>query len=328
MAKKRIKDTAANFEALREVLPLIARIHAEVLERIADKPAAYDAFLRTAPDGAPPIDFLKLVEVKQPWERTFDSLAAFLRTGSGRPTAAPPISKSKRLAWFVDPEQMTVEALEQSAKGRDWTPGRVVAMKRLHEQDPRLDYLTDQDRRALRTIRKDTNGWYNEESFDFDRYRTLTTLVGHPTVFDARRREQPLELVAYPVELVVTEQRNGYKFALSHRADEPTLFMEAETPSRWRVIDFSARLLAVQEILGGRGLTVPKQGRERVLVLLKEQHPSLPIRADIADADLPAVEGQSGAVLQIEPLDEGLKVAMVVRPFGPAGPYYLAGQGG
>jgi hypothetical protein len=31
-------------------------------------------------------------------------------------------------------------------------------MKRLHEQDPRLDYLTEQDRRALRTIRKSV-GW-------------------------------------------------------------------------------------------------------------------------------------------------------------------------
>ena len=260
---------------------------------------------------------------------TLDSLAAFLKTGNARPKVAPPISKAKRLAWFVDPEQMTVEVLEQSVKGRDWTPGRVVAMKRLYEQDPRLDYLTDHDRRALRTIRKDTSGWYNnDESYDFDRYRALTALVGHPLVFDARKRDQLLELVAYPVELVVTEQRAGYKFALSHRAEGQAVFMEAETPTRWRVIDFSAKLLAVQEILGGRGLSVPKQGRERVLELLKDQHPSLPIRADIADADLPAVEGQAGAVLQMQPLDEGLTVAMVVRPFGAAGPYYLAGQGG
>ena len=328
LARKHIKETAAHFEALKEVLPLIARIHAEVLERIADKPAVYDAFLRVRPDGTQVIDFVKLVEVRQPWERTLDSLAAFLKTGSARPTVAQPISKAKRLAWFVDPEQMTVEVLEQSVKGRDWTPGRVVAMKRLHEQDPRLDYLTDHDRRALRTIRKDTSSWYNEESYDFDRYRALTTLVGHPLVFDARKRDQLLELVAYPVELVVTEQRNGYKFALSHRAEGQAVFMEAETPSRWRVIDFSAKLLAVQEILGGRGLTVPKQGRERVLELIKDQHPSLPIRADIADADMPAVDGQSGPVLQMQPLDEGLKVAMVVRPFGAAGPYYLAGQGG
>ncbi len=329
LAMAAMKDTMARFEALKEVLPLVARIHAEVLERISHQPAAYDAFLRTPPDGVPVIDFTGIVQLRQPWERTLDSLAAFLKTGSARPAAAPAAAKSKRLVWFVDPERKLVDVAEQSTKGRDgWTPGRAVAMKRLHEQDPRLDYLSDHDRRALRTIRKDVHGWYNEENYDFDSYRTLLALIGHPLVFDARRREQPLELVAYPVELVVSKQRDGYQFALSHRAAEPTLFLEAETPGRWRVVDFSAKLAAVQEILGERGLTVPRQGRERVLALLKEQHPSLPIRADIAEADLPALEGLPGAVLQLQPEGEGLKVAMVARPFGAAGPYYLAGQGG
>ncbi|MEI8396450.1 MAG: DEAD/DEAH box helicase [Rhodospirillaceae bacterium] len=325
-----IKDTTARFEALKEVLPLIARIHAEVLERISNKPDPFTEFLRqTSPDTAPLIEFTGIVELRQPWERTLDNLAAFLKTGSARPVTAPTTGKSKRLVWFVEPESGYIEVVEQTPKGRDgWTPGRTVAMKRLHEQDPRLDYLTDHDRRVLRTIRKDTSSWYNEESYSFDAYRTPLALIEHPLVFDARRRDRPLELVAYPVELVVTENRGHYKFTLSHRAPGPTVFMEAETPTRLRVVDFSAKTLAVQEILGEGGLTVPRQGRERVLALLKDQHPSLPIRADIAEADQPAIEGQPGPVLQIAPLDEGLKIAMVVRPFGPSGPYYLAGQGG
>ncbi len=54
------------------------------------------------------------------------------------------------------PTRMDVGVVEQSVKGRDgWTDGRPVAMKRLQEQDPRLDYLTPQDRAALRHIRKE-----------------------------------------------------------------------------------------------------------------------------------------------------------------------------
>ena len=76
-----------------------------------------------------------------------------------RRSPRPPRQKSRRLVWFVDPETKAIEALEQSAKGASgWTPGRNVAMKRLHEQDPRLDYLSDHDRRALRTIRKTSLG--------------------------------------------------------------------------------------------------------------------------------------------------------------------------
>jgi hypothetical protein len=56
------------------------------------------------------------------------------------------------------------------------------------------------------------------------------------------------------------------------------------------------------------------------MALVKVQHPSLPIRADIADADLPAMSGRPEPVLQIQPVGDGLKVTMVTRPFGSEGP--------
>ena len=329
LAKARIKDTEARFAALAGALPLVARVHAEILAKISSRPGPYEDFLRDAPDGGPLIAFTELVALQQPWERGLESLANFLGAGAAAPSAAPAAQKSRRLVWFVDPESKLIEAVEQSAKGANgWTSGRNVAMKRLHEQDPRLDYLSDHDRRALRTIRKTSVGWYGQENYDFDPYATLLALVDHPLVYDYRRRDQRLELVSYPVELVVSEQANGYRFTLSHRAAEPTVFLEAETPTRWRVVDFASRLLALQEILGGSGLIVPRQGRERVMALVRVQHPSLPIRADIAEADLPAISGRPEPVLQVQPLEEGLKVTMVTRPFGPAGPFYLVGLGG
>ncbi len=329
LARAHAGDTATRFERLKDALPLIARIHAEILAKVSDRPAAYEGFLAVAAGHGVRVDFTEIVHVRQPWERAFDNLATFLRGNAPRPVAAPATGKSKRLAWFVDPERKTVEVLEQAVRGKDgWTAGRAIAMKRLHGQDPKLDYLTDQDRRALRTIRKETMGWYNEEHFYFDTHRTIPALVGHPVLFDARDRERAIELVAYPAELVVTERRDGYRFTLSHNADEPTVFVEAETPTRYRVIEFTPRLMALQEILGKRGLGVPRQGRDRVVDLLREGNPALPIRAEIAAVELPAIAGSTTPVLQLQPLDEGLKGTLVVRPFGATGPVYLAGQGG
>jgi len=328
LAAAHVPDTIGRFEAVRELLPLIARINAEVLAQVAKRPEPYQAFLAETAGDPPPLSFIGLVRIAQPWQRQFETLAQALRGTAAKAAAAPAPGRSKRLAWFLDPENRQVDVLEQTTKGRDgWTPGRAVAMKRLHEQDPRLDYLSDHDRRVLRTIRKEVGGWYNEESFYFDLYRTLLALIGHPTLFHAGRREQPLELVPYPVELVVTEHQQGYRFALSHNAEEPTVFLEAEAPGRWRAIDFSSRELALQATLG-TGLVVPRQARDQVLALLKEQHLSLPVRAEIAEAELPAVAGQVTPVLQLQPWEEGLKASLVVRPFGAAGPYYLAGQGG
>ncbi len=315
------------FSTLRDTMPLIARIHAEILAKIDADPGTYRQFLREFPTADQVIAFTEIVHLRQPWERKFDNLTNLLAASAPRP-AAPEVKKSKRLVWLVDPETKFIEALEQSVKGNDWTPGRAIAMKRLYEQDPRLDYLSDHDRRALRTIVKDTIGYgYREEWFTFDATRTLPALVGHPLVFHMSRRDQRLELIFYPVELAVTEQKGGYTFALTHRAQEPTVFLEAETPTRWRVLEFSGKLLQIQEVLGEKGLTVPRDAREKVLALIREKVTALPIRAELADADLPAAEGRPDPVLQMAPLDEGLKIVMVVRPFGPAGPYYLPGLG-
>jgi superfamily II DNA or RNA helicase len=320
------RDTLeAAFGRTRETLPLVARIYAEILAEVGAHPNTYKAWLEAS--GA--IAFTRIVAVRQPWERALESLGLFLGKGSADPDAAPAARKAKRLAWFVNPDTQDVAAVEQSAKGRDgWTDGRPVAMKRLHEQDPRLDYLTPQDRLALRSIRKDTSGWRGEDDYEFDSGRALLALVGHDAVFHATQRSQPLELVSYPVELLVTEVKRGYRIALSHSSDEPTVFLEPETPVRYRVIDFPRTLLAVQEILGEDGLTVPAAAREQVVAMVRRDSPKLPIRAEIAEVDRPGIEGQATPVVQLVPYEAGLKLALMVRPFGTNGPAYVAGLGG
>jgi superfamily II DNA or RNA helicase len=314
------------FEQFRETMPLIARIYAEILADAAAHPGPYKVWLA----GGSGVAFTKIIQTLQPWERALESLDAFLGAGEAKRDTDKTPRKAKRLVWFLDPETEDVTVAEQSAKGRDgWSDGRAVAMKRLHEQDPRLDYLTPQDRTVLRTIRKETNsGWYGEESFVFDTPRTIAALVGHPAVFHAGQRSQLLELVSYPLELLVTEQRGGYRIALSHRAEAGAVFLEAETPTRYRVIEFPQKLLAVQEILGRHGLTVPAAARDQVIAMVRRNSPALPIRAEIAEVDMPGIEGHPGPVVQLVPYEAGLRLTLLVRPFGDKGPAYMAGLGG
>jgi superfamily II DNA or RNA helicase len=323
-------DIATRFAHLRDVLPLVARVYAEILAAIARRPAPYTAWLAETGQGLG-IEFTRLIQVRQPWERALESLDVFLGGGGDKPGADKAPRKGKRLAWFLDPDTLNIDVVEQSAKGRDgWTDGRPVAMKRLHEQDPKLDYLTEQDRRALRSIRREaSSGWYGDDySYDFDTSRTIVALIGHPAVFHLRQRSQPLELVAYPLELVVTESAKGYRIALSHTAETPTVFLEPETPARYRVVAFSQKMLALQEILGTSGLTVPKAARDQLLTMVRRENPALPIRAEIAEVDQPGLEGRSEPVVQLVPYEAGLKIALLVRPFGAEGPAYVAGLGG
>jgi superfamily II DNA or RNA helicase len=328
LARKHRADLSRRFEQLKDQLPLIARIHAEILAEVAEAPGPYEAYLAEADRGLG-IAFTRLIQIRQPWERALESLDAFLGSGSSKAEKTNASRKARRLVWFVDPETQHVEAVEQSAKGNEgWSDGRPIAMKRLHDRDPRLDYLTDHDRTVLRTLRKESGAWYGVESYAFDTARTIPVLAGHPAVFDARRRSQPLELVRYPLELVVTEQRRGYHLALSHIAGTRTVFLEEETPGRYRVIEFPKHMLAVQEILGPHGLTLPRSARDQLVAMIRRDNPALPIRTDITEAAQDALEGSTAPVVQIMPFDEGLKLSLLVRPFGAGGPAYVAGLGG
>lgn len=326
LARAHQAEIGKRFNALQDVLPLIGRMHAEVLAEVVDEPASYASYLTQTVPGIE-IAFTRLLTVGQPWERALNSLDAFLGAGAAKPETIATPRKAKRLVWFLDPETREIDVAEQSAKARDgWSDGRAIALKRLHERDPRLDYLTDQDRTALRSLRK-AAGWYDADHYEFDTAKTVPALVGHPAVFDRRHRSRHLELVAYPLELVVADRRDGFHIGLSHTAKDATVFLEAETPTRYRVIEFPQRVLAIQEILGSRGLKIPAAARDRVIALVQRENPKLPIRAEIDAVEQSALVGEAAPVVQCMPVEDGLRFSLVVRPFGADGPAFVAGLG-
>jgi superfamily II DNA or RNA helicase len=325
-----IRDSGAHHEAeynrLAKSMPLWARIRAEILSRTAGDGVLWRE-RAAALGGETLIAFTEIIALKQPWERAFDTLTAFLSPVETKRPADKAPAKTKRLAWLVDLASSNVLVVEQSAKGGGWTSGRPLALKRLHQRDARLDYLTEHDQRMCRCVRKE-QGWYGDGRFYFDGYATLPNLAGHPNVYNAASPGERIELIAYPVELVVKETAGGYNFCLSHRAGEPEIFLEMETPTRWRVIEFSRKLLELQATLGDQGLNVPRDMRERVAALLSEANPTVPIRSELADIDVPATPGDATPVMQLQRRGDGLKIRLGVRPFGAGGPFYLAGQGG
>jgi superfamily II DNA or RNA helicase len=327
-ARRRAALDEAAFERIAAHLPLVGRIHADILAKISPQQERWRTLLHSLRrDNI--IAFTDIIGFKPKWERALDRLTAFLTPAAAGSSSAPVNEIRKRLAFLLDPRTCEIEALEQVNKGGTWTAGRPVAMKRLSTQDPKLDYLTAADRRVLQTIRKDMEEeWYGSVVYAFDDYKSVLALIGHPHIFDARERGRHIELVAYPAELVVSDARQGYLFTLSHPSNVPTAFIEEETPARWRVIEVSNKLVELQATLGKDGLVVPAHMRERVLPLLRTDNPTLPIRSELADIEVPAVEGISTPVLRLRRADDGFTVSLVVRPLGPEGPFYLPGHGG
>ena len=114
---------------------------------------------------------------------------------------------------------------------------------------------------------------------------------------------------------------------MSYSAEAPTVLLDEETRSRWRVIEISEKVVKIHEALGPEGLTVPRDMREQVEALLSHDNPPVAIRSELPDTTIPITQGDCTPVLQLQRLDDWLMVTAVVRPLGSGGPCFGVGGG-
>ena len=310
------------FQDFREFLPMVAGLYAEVLCRLEDPPKEAAAFREQETVALLLRPFRHLLVQEALWERSLSGLEEILlQTAPGGETP-----REKRIAWLFDPQTLETEAVEQSYKNGEWRGSKKIAFKRLHAADPSLP-LTEADRKIVDSFTLEL--YYGNRAFHQpDPYRTPLALAGHPAVYHRDHPGMALELAATLPELVLSETPQGYRIDLTHRAEYPRAILEADSPSRYRVIDVSKPVVALSQRIPPKGLAIPREARDRILVLLRRQAPFLALRAEISEADIPAVEGRSLPVLQLAPFQEGLLLTAGVRPFGPTGPFFPTGRGG
>ncbi len=327
-AGRRAGFDAKAVEAWGDQAPLASRILAQIHTRFPDESRNrpdWAAQLEALGDGYPR-RFLDIVPIRPAWERTLDKLQGFLAPPADATSKAASVSSARRLIFRLDAATGEISALEQASKGGGWSAGRPLALKRLHQRDPKLDYLTPEDQRVAATVKLYRD--YYQDSYDFDSLRGPLALVGHPRVFDAQAPEVKVELVRYPVELVVRETKNKtLRIDLSHRSERPAVVIEPEAPDRWRVIEVTQALVDLGGVLGPEGLEAPVEARERVIALVKTNNPRLPVRSELAGVATESLKGDPRPILRIVPQDGGFHLRAVVRPTGEAGPAYPPGQG-
>ncbi len=326
MAQKHAAQTARRYDQFLESMPIAACILADVLAEIRpdlDKASTWRA------QHSQVVPFTAILERQAPWERSLEAVAAFLSTGHN-PAKARAL-KQKRLVWMLDVKTGYLEPREQSLKGRgasaQWSPGKSLSLKSLKENNAGIDYLTDEDRRVIRHIIKDSGWGYRGRSVQFrwDLPKALRDLVGHPQIFDQSGEALSLDLL--PPELLVEQRTKGYSVRLSHDATHFGVQMKVLGPGRIGLVDITPRMAELAVILGPKGLHVPVSGENRILELLQFHHPELPVRASISAVDLSPEEVSSDPVVQLRRQGDGLHITIAVRPLGLGGQAVTPGHG-
>ena len=137
-------------------------------------------------------------------------------------------------------------------------------------------------------------------------------LVGHPLLFWADSPEVRVEAVKGEPELRVGKQANSDKIRIElHPAPtyEQKIHISKETPTRLKIVEFTAEHQKIYSVLGSKGLEVPLSAQARVLQTLTGISGLLTVHSDIGGSSSTAEQVKADATPRVHllPLGEGLK---------------------
>ncbi|MCQ8129585.1 ATP-dependent helicase, partial [Methylomonas sp. WSC-6] len=256
------------------------------------------------------------------WEVALDALLN-LPVGDRKAESAAQAEKPTRLIWLLSYDErdhhVDIEPREQrqQAKG-GWSKGRAVALKRLAHERQNFDYLSEQDHKICAHIKEyRDSGWYGGgTSFEFDS-STPQALIGHPLLFWADAHEVRVDVAKGEAELRVKKLAKNDKIQISLEpapGHEQKFHIGKETPTRLRVVEFSADHHKVYGVLGPKGLEVPASAQDKVLQTLTSISGLLTVHSDIGGSSSTAEQVDADATPRIHllPHGEGLRVALLV----------------
>ncbi len=277
---------------------------------------------------------IDIIHPQEPWELCLNALVNIHK----QPQDTPKVESERRLAWFITFyfSKYTLQPREQkiNAKG-DWSKGRVIALKRLHDNLGEFDYLTTQDIRVCSCIETFTSygsGYYAKTEYTFSE-KAISILIGHPLIFWEDSPTMRVEVVKGEPELVVKKGKAGrltLKF-LPPMEENKDILAVKETPTRIKVIEVNSEHRRIADILGKNNkLEVPATAQERVLAAINTVSTMVTVHSDIGGGleNAEEVPAQTIPHIHLLPAGTGLKVAILSRPFADGGSYYPPGTGG
>ena len=277
---------------------------------------------------------VNLIRPQETWELSLNALLNLSKSPQEQTKSAN--NSPQRLVWFITFNKglCTIQPREQkiNAKGI-WSAGRNIAVKRLKESVHDFPYMTPQDIVVCSHVQVYSyHGYYGQSQYEFDE-DTICALVGHPLVFWEDSPTTRVDIAKGEPELLVKAGK-GDRLILEFSPqlkDGQNFVVTKESPTRLKVTQINESHRRITEIIGRKNrLEIPVAAKEKVLAAIHGISSIVTVHSDIGGgvSDAEEVPSDSKPHVHILPAGNGLKVAILARPFANAGAYYRPGTGG
>lgn len=285
------------------------------------------------------VSLVDLVQPPEPWEASLTMLENLcagddLKSLDKSSTAAV----AERMIWEVEYEDLGSAILltpfAQKLGKKGWSKGRKVGLSRLQEQwqTDAFSFLTEQDQQICRCLKQSVESnyyGYGETVYQWDTFRLMQAMVGHPLIFHPQQRDQPIEVRESSPVLSIVKKRNHFTFTVTPAmADKPWLVTEEGT-HRISLTCFDNSQKMVARVIENMP-PIPADQKDRIAQLSQSVVSVLAIESDIKGdvaAKTETTESDSSLVVQLTTYGDGLRAELFARPLGPQGPLCRPGFG-
>ncbi|MDE0510975.1 MAG: DEAD/DEAH box helicase [Gammaproteobacteria bacterium] len=285
------------------------------------------------------VSLVSLVQPVPEWEVPLKEMERFAYElkGKRKPAARKAARKSpRRLVWDVDDDKygnFIVTPREQRAnKDGDWYDGGALTPRQLLSKASKMDFLLEQDRAAIATIKQRQSGRRGQKRF-YVPIAGLYELAGHPHVYRADDGE-PIDVVRTEPELSVDEvDEETIMVNIGPHAEEAVESSYAAHmigERRCEVTRFSAGHKRLFNIIPPEGLELPAAARERMLEAVAGLTAAVRVQGAISETaeTIKQIAADPQPWVKLEPRGSGLHVELVVEPAPHTATYMEPGLGG
>jgi SNF2 family DNA or RNA helicase len=277
----------------------------------------------------------KMLKKQEDWEIALDKLNSISYIHKQTMAAA-----EERLIWkFTMENQILTDinpVIQKRNKAGKWSKGRVAALKRVANLE--FKFLTEQDKRIANYINKERVGYNYQDEYFLNIEKSIHEFAEHPLLFLDDSISSHIELIEGKLEITILQNNEEYEMLINVPSvicsiNTPPVYKESPTRLRFlKLTETDKRILQTFE--NTNTINIPSEAKKNLQKTISTIADKIVVHSesdihveDDHSIDSQNVKSDSNIVIQINPLNDGFKLSIGVKPFTTFGMLQPIGKG-
>lgn len=261
------------------------------------------------------------------WEKSIELLLDLTESKKGSDSVIGKSETRSRIIYYIGLHGDITPRLQKSKDGVTWSKGRNIALTTFKQQG--VSEMTEVDRRLSACVRSYSGGWGVGDYSELDGPAAFAVLAGYPFVFQAENPDVPVVITKEEPQIVMTKANGGYRMNVNVNPPyDASVVLKKENDQLYRVFELTPLQRKILDALQ-RTSYYPVTAKAQLVELLNRLSRILTVHSDLLQSDeqLKTVKGSTLITVQLQPIGDGIKAELFVKPLIEQPPYCKAGQG-